>query len=200
MRKNIFITLFSLTVLALGAYIYITEPFNPERRVVQELTKAFMEDIQFKDFHSSALYHHELEQDRVDIGKAIERLFLIDPEMLDIQDFEIVRTEIDTTARRARTLVRTRARRLNIDDDPQEKDLQLFWLLRHPQCPLGSTCAQGICVDGQDRPVMQKPDEDKKNNKDSDEEPVERPYTCDEELPLAWFMNLDSTLKSRDYR
>ena len=193
MRQTTMATIFTLVVLAIGGAIYLAEPFNADRRIVQDLSTKFMEDIQFKDFRSSALYHHELEQDRVDIGKAIERLFLVKPEMLNIQDFRIVRTEIDSTSRRARVLVNSRFRRLNIDEEPEEADLQLFWIRRHPQCPLGSDCEAGECRDETGHLVLDE-------QEDEEGEEVEVPFECDSDLEHAWFMNLDSTLESRDYR
>ena len=192
MRRYSFIAIFSLTVVALGAVIYVTQPFNSDRRVVMELATSFMEDVQFKDFRSSALYHHELEQDRVDIGKAIERLFQVRPEMLDIMDFRIARTEVDSTARRARVLVNSRVKRLNVDDDPREVELHLFFIRRHPQCPLGADCQGGQCHD--ERGLVTR------DAQEGDDDGAPEPYACDDALEHRWFMNLDSTLERRDYR
>ena len=36
-------------------------------------------------------------QDRIDIGRALEELYLVKPEQLDSLDFRIARTEIDST-------------------------------------------------------------------------------------------------------
>lgn len=197
MRRTTTTTFFVLLVLGLGGFIYLTEPFHPDRRLVDELSTKFMEDVQFKDFRSSALYHHELEQDRVDIGKAIEELFLMKPELIDILDFRLARTEIDSTGRRARVMVNSRFRRLNMDDEPRESDLQLFWIKRHPQCPLGSDCQAGVCVD--ERGVVHRT-EDAPQGDAEEAETVEVPFQCDETREHAWYMNLDSTLESRDYR
>lgn len=198
MRNATMTTLFVLFVLGVGGFLYLAEPFNPERRMLRELSTSFMEDIQFKDFRSSALYHHELEQDRVDIGKAIEKLFLMKPEMLDILDYRLTRTEIDSTGRRGRVLVNVRFRRLNMDDDPKESDLQLFWIRRHPQCPLGADCNSGVCTN--ERGVVYQEVEPRPRGAAAEEEKPPAPYQCDESQEHAWFMNLDSTLESRDYR
>ncbi len=199
MRKTTIATLVVIPLLFAGGYIYMTDPFNPDRAHLQDLSNQFMEDIQFKDFHSSALYHHELEQDRVDIGRAIEDLFLVDPELLDILDYRITRTEIDSSGRRGRVLVNTRFRPLkpeairDDENDIEEADLQLYWMYRHPDCPLGTDCDAGTCRrDDGTKPT--------KEVEDDDGETVERPYQCDELREHEWFMNLDSTLESRDYR
>ncbi len=195
MRRYTIVTIIALVAVTVGGVLYVTEPFNQDRRIVRELSSSFMEDIQFKDFRSSALYHHELEQDRVDIGRSIESLFKVRPEMLDILDFRIVRSEVDSTNRRARVLVNTRVKRLNLDDDPEEVELHLFWIRRHPQCPLGADCVDGQCEDERG-PVRL--DEEEADADDEDSEASI--YQCDPDLEHAWFMNLDSTLERRDYR
>ncbi|MFB6351232.1 MAG: hypothetical protein ABEK29_05535, partial [Bradymonadaceae bacterium] len=71
MRK---ITIASIAVLALaagGAYVVYVKPFRPDIQTVEKLSEKWMEDLQFKDFRSSGLYHHKLDRDRVDIGRAL---------------------------------------------------------------------------------------------------------------------------------
>ena len=199
MRNVTIATVFVAVVLGAGIYLYLTEPFNPDRTQIQQLSNSFMEDIQFKDFHSSAQYHHQFERERVDIGKAIEQLFLVDPELIDILDYRITRTEIDSSGTRGRVLVNTRFRPLKPKavqdedgDDVEEADLQLFWMLRHPDCPLGSDCDAGLCRDDEGAIEMMEPGDD--------DEEEEEPYECDDDREHQWFMNLDSTLESRDYQ
>ncbi len=198
MRKTTLATIVVLLLLAGGGYVYLAAPFHPDRGEIEALSKEFMEDIQFKDFHSSALYHHELEQDRVDIGRALEDLFLIDPELLDIIDYRISRTEIDSTGDRARVLVNTRFRPLkphrasdDDGDDIEEADMQLYWMRRHPDCPLGTECEGGVCVNESGQKALR----DESGDDEEDE-----PFACDDQAERQWFMNLDSTLESRDYR
>ncbi len=202
MRRITIATVLIIAALAAGGYLYLTQPFNPDRAELQEHSEAFMEDLQFKDFHSSAQYHHELEQERVDIGRAIEELFLVDPELLDILDYRITRTEIDSSGTRGRVLVNTRFRPLKPEalsdddgDDIEEADLQLYWMHRHPDCPLGTDCEDNVCVDDAGQQVM-KDDE----SVDHDDERVDEPFDCDPRRDDEWFMNLDSTLEQRDYR
>ncbi|MBA2664954.1 MAG: hypothetical protein H0U74_21880 [Bradymonadaceae bacterium] len=206
MRKTTQVTLVALVVLAIGGYIFLAQPFNSDRRMVEELSKRFVEDLQFKDFRSSSLYHHRLEQSRVDIGRALERLFMVKPEMLDIIDYRVVRAEIDSTDNRARVLVNARFRRLNMKDEAEEADLMLYWVRRHPHCPIGARCnASGQCHNEYDE-VLKKPKDDKKPQGREAElaDPSELAlselnYACDASAPLQWFMNLDSTLKEKIY-
>ena len=202
MRKTTLVTAAILLLLGAGVYVYLTDPFNPDRAHLRQLSTQFMEDIQFKDFHSSALYHHELEQDRVDIGRALEDLFLLDPELLDILDYRIARSEIDSSGKRGRVLVSTRFRPLKPssarregEDDIEEAEIQLYWMFRHPECPLGTDCEEdeGQCVGRTGKTAT-------REVKDDDGETTEQAYTCDPSMEHQWFMNLDSTLESRDYR
>lgn len=199
MRKTTIATIAVLLLLAGGGYLYVYAPFHPDRGEIEALSNQFMEDLQFKDFHSSALYHHELEQDRVDIGRAIEDLFLLDPELLDIMSYRITRTEIDSSGDRARVLVNTRFRPLKPKraasedgDDIEEADLQLYWMRRHPDCPLGTDCEDGACRNQSGKKAL--------NEEETGDDDEAKPFVCDEGTEKQWYMNLDSTLESRDYR
>lgn len=206
MRKITIVTVLIVAAAAVGAYLYLEHPFDPNRAQIEEMSEQFMEDIQFKDFQSSARYHHRLEQERVDIGKAIEQLFLVDPELLDIMDYRITRTEIDSTGERGRVLVNTRFRPLkpdavsdDDDDDIEEADMQLYWMVRHPDCPLGTECsADGICVDDYGEEAMR--DDDEYLEETGEDDPDEVPFDCDPGKERDWFMNLDSTLEQREYQ
>ncbi len=176
--------------------------------LVRTMSEAFLEDLRFKDFQNSTKYHHKLDRDRFDIGKAIEQLFLVKPELLDIREQDIVRIDVSDDGRRAKTLTRSRYRRLNVDGDLQEKDLLLYWIKRHPDCPLGARCdaAQGVCVDASGEPIPKKIFDEKSRKSgvsqgpnDGNYEESEDSYSCDATLEDAWFMNLDSTLKQKNY-
>lgn len=203
MRKITLVTIFALAVLAAGGYLYLEQPFDPDKAEIEEMSEAFMEDIQFKDFQSSAQYHHKLERERVDIGRSIEELFKIDPELLDILDYRITRSEIDSSGTRARVLVNTRFRPLKPDavsdeddDDIEEADLQLYWMQRHPDCPLGTDCDdEGVCRDDAgDAPTIDEAAAEATAGSEGD------PFECDRTRDHEWFMNLDSTLEQRDYQ
>ena len=191
MRKLAIATVFFLALASVIIWAALSPPILGERRILHELSSAFLEDLQFKDFRSSGLYHHPFEQDRVDIGKALERLFLVKPELLNIRDFRLVQNEVDSTGRRGRTLVNVQFDVLNRDDNPREADLMLYWMRRHPDCPLGTECEGGVCVNESGQKALR----DESGDDEEDE-----PFACDDQAERQWFMNLDSTLESRDYR
>lgn len=207
MRKTTIITAIVLACLGLGTWLFLANPFNQNLGLVQDVSLTFMEDIQFKDFRSSSLYHHKLERDRVDIGKTIEKLFLMKPEGLDIQEYRIVKAEVDSSGDRARVLIETKFRRLNMKDKAETGEVLLYWMKRHPDCPIGSTCPDGRCVDeyGEviDRDDYEGKSRTKKkaDSKESEEDEASEPseFRCDPMAEDAWFMNLDSTLKEKRY-
>jgi hypothetical protein len=205
MRKTTIASIVVVAVLGVAAWIVLAKPFSPGAQKVDSLSRKWMEDLQFKDFRASSLYHHELDRGRVDIGRTLERLFLVKPEMLDIIDYRIVKTEVDSSGRRARVKVEARYKRLNKDKKPQEADLMLYWMKRHPDCPIGATCPDGTCVNEFGEPV-EKTEEDEQSRRDGTDAPepvegkAEDTYTCDTSAERAWFMNLDSTLKEKPYQ
>ena len=213
MRKTNRWSLLLLVGLGIAAYLFLNNPFLPDRSHVEELSQRFMEDLQFKDFRSSALYHHVLDRDRVDVGRTLETLFLVKPEMLDIREYRIIKAEIDSSGDRARVHLNTKFQRLNLKKEPEEGEVILYWLKRHPDCPVGASCPTGICVD-EFQEVIHRPkkDEEKKgsrsNNSNKEAERRDRvetgltgkSYQCSPDKEKQWFMNLDSTLKEKRYR
>ena len=205
MRKTTVFTFVVLTVLSVGGYLFIEQPFAGDRGRVVALSERFMEDLQFKDFRSSSLYHHELERGRVDVGRTIERLFLIKPEMLDIREWRVVKGEIDSTGERARVHFSVKFQRLNLEKEPEEGEVILYWIKRHPDCPLGASCGEdAVCVD-EFGEVLKRPKEDEREGREkqvgdaAEAEPTEEPFACDPKAEARWFMNLDSTLKEKRY-
>jgi hypothetical protein len=205
MRKTTIATIVVALLIAAGLGIYLAGPLDPSRRIVEDLSMQFMEDLQFKDFRRSASYHHKLERDRVDIGKTLERLFLIKPEMLDIREYRIVKAEVDSTGKRARVHINTKFQRLNMKDEPEESELILYWMKRNPDCPIGSSCRDRNCVtiDGADTLYHPTDDADapprREGELDDEEKAKFEPFTCDPAAQDKWFMNLDSTLKEKKY-
>ncbi len=208
MRKTTVATIVVAALIAIGAGIYLAGPLDPSRRIVEDLSMQFMEDLQFKDFRRSASYHHRLERDRVDIGRTLERLFLVKPEMLDIREYRIVKAEVDSTGERARVHINTKFQRLNMKDEPEESEIILYWMKRHPDCPIGASCQSGKCVTIDDGEALYKPKKDATDDRprrerelsdDPDAELSAKPFTCDQNAEPKWFMNLDSTLKEKKY-
>ncbi len=205
MRKVTVASIVVLVLIGAGYYVVEYKPMRPDVRSVNELSRKWMEDLQFKDFRSSSLYHHQLDRDRVDIGRALERLFLVKPELLDIKDYRIVSADVDSTGERARVKVKARFKRLNKDEEPQEADLMLYWMKRHPDCPIGATCPSGGTCENEFGDPVQKSDEESDEGSGSKmeapepEEASDETYPCDPSAERQWFMNLDSTLKEKDY-
>lgn len=206
MSKTTIITLIVVVFLGIGAYLFNNNPLTfGSIGVVEKLSKSFMEDLQFKDFRSTQLYSHGIDKDRLDIGKAIERLFLTKPEFLDILDYRVSRAELDDSGTRAKVIVRTRFKILNKDKKPREGYWILYWSKRHPDCPLGSDCnAESTCINERGAIVYQRDEkepETKKKNSTKDPDPddpniaTNETYTCLPGKPHEWFMNIDSTLK-----
>lgn len=210
MRKSTVITLVVVALLSAGAWLALSKPWSSDLGMVEDFSKRFMEDLKFRDFRSSSLYSHPLDQDRLDIGRALEKLFLVKPEMLDLMDYRIRRAELDSSGERASVIVSSRFKVLNRDKEPQEKELKLYWIRRHPDCPLGGTCpADGLCADESGRTMSKtelnsragsdKGDPRGKADATVDETSGEH-WACDPAKERAWFMNIDSTLEEKSYR
>ena len=147
----------------------------------------------------------------MDVGKTLEKLFLIKPESLDIQSYRIIKSDIDSTGDRARVHIKTRVHRLNMKDEPEDGELILYWMKRNPDCPIGSTCVDGVCQNERgealyfahksDKPLPQSEVDEIVRELEKQKSDVERPreLTCDVGAEPRWFMNLDSTLKEKRY-
>lgn len=201
MRKSTLMSVLVLAVLGAGAWLFLNNPFDADSGVVRQVSLKFMEDLQFKDFRSSSLYHHELERDRVDIGQTLEKLFMIKPEFLDLMEYRISKIEVDSSGERARVLVKTKFKRLNMNSKPEEGEIILYWLKRHPDCPIGATCQSGRCIDEFGKGSIDTPTEEeiREANRKKLPEPEPEPIMCEDAAKPQWFMNLDSTLKEKKY-
>lgn len=212
MRKTTVATIVVLAISGVAMFFVLGGPINTDRRLVENLSTDFMEDLQFKDFRRSASYHHKLEHDRVDIGKTLEKLFLVKPESLDIQQYRIIKSEIDSTGDRARVHIRVKYHKLNIKDEPEDNELILYWMLRNPDCPIGAKCVNSEChndrgealwfAGNESKPLpeseAQKIIEKQKDKKKQNDDPPEK-LSCEVGAEQQWFMNLDSTLKEKRY-
>ena len=115
---------FVLIILALGAYFaydaqwgrsFFLGLFSEEKKIVNELSLSFMEDIKFKDFEKAATYHSPEDQKEINIPRLIEKIFKIKPELLDIMDFRILETSLDSSRKRGRVKVKAKVHTLNSD-------------------------------------------------------------------------------------
>jgi hypothetical protein len=101
---------------------------------LRQLTRSFLEDVQFKDFDRAASYHAPDEQKTVDIPYLLERLFLIKPEQLDIMEYEILFARIDSTGLRGRVKSRVKIKDL-VRKKIQNRELMLYYHRASPQAP-----------------------------------------------------------------
>ncbi len=205
MRRSNIIVVIVLAVLGVGGYIFLNNPAGSDAAIVSALGRECWESIQFKRYRKASLSPHKLERDRVDIGKAIEKLMLIKAEQLEIKRFDVVKAKVDSDGDGASTKLRVIYRRPNQKKEPEEKDVMLYWLRRHPDCPIGATCnAEGACVNEAHEVLRQvkpskgvwriaTPDDEGKEELEA----TKKGFACDPAAKKAWFMNLDSTLQPK---
>ena len=113
---------YAVVILIVGGYFllsseqgrtFISNLFSEDRERINRISLSFMEDIKFKDFKKAASYHHPKDREKVDIPRLIERLFKIKPELLDIMDYEILETSLDSSRTRGRVKLSTKVQLLN---------------------------------------------------------------------------------------
>lgn len=198
----------ALIVAGVAAFV-AWRPFSGEAALVREMSEMFMRDIQLKDFRAASLYNHALDRERIDIGRAVEDLFKIKPELIDIKDYRITRVDMDDEKGRAKVLMTARLRMLNKDKKTRENEIALYWLKRHPDCPQGASCPSGQCVDEFGKMIHRPKDADEEDDrrtrdgltgKTGQEALSDEPYACDVAAEKKWYMNVDSTFKPKDYR
>ena len=113
---------FILVLLIVGGYVlYDTRkggPFFPglfsrDKGAMNAMALSFMEDIKYKDFEKAATYHTPEDQKKVDIARLLEGLFRVKPEFLDIMEYSILDTSIDSTQKRGRVKLKAKVNLLN---------------------------------------------------------------------------------------
>ncbi len=118
----------TLAVVALARFRSFAGPLGAllggnDIAVLEDLTRHFLEDLQYKDFDKAGTYHTFLDQAKVEIPALIERLFQVKPEVLNIRDFKITDVTIDESGQRARTFFNANMELLNTahDGNPNEE-------------------------------------------------------------------------------
>lgn len=122
-----------VAILALlgGALLFSSVPrgggligmfMDEDTRELYKLAKGFLEAIQYKDFKHAATFHNKKDQEKVNIGQLIERLFKIKPEFLNIRDLEVTRVTIDSSGKRARTFFTSNVEFLNSLQGKKQKE------------------------------------------------------------------------------
>ena len=113
---------FVMVALVVGGYIFYDSQwgrsvlmgfFSEDLARIEEISLAFMEDIKFKDFNKAASYHSPEDQEEVDIPKLMEQLFKIKPELLDVMEYTILDSTLDSTGTRGRVKMKAKVNVLN---------------------------------------------------------------------------------------
>jgi hypothetical protein len=84
---------------------------------------------------------------------------------------------------------------------PEEGEIILYWMKRHPDCPIGARCVASRCTDEFGEGSMSEPTKEEIREAQAKKEPEPKPelLLCNSTSKPAWFMNLDSTLKDKKY-
>ena len=126
---------FILVIMAIGGYFaydaqwgrsFFLGLFSEDQKTLREMALSFLEDIKFKDFEKAATYHNLEDQKKVNIPHLIERIFKIKPEFLDIMDYEILDTSLDSSKKRGRVKVKAKIHMLNSDKIKQPELILYF--------------------------------------------------------------------------
>ena len=99
---------------------------DKDKQTLEQRSKAFWEDVQYKDFKSAAKYHEKSKQKKHDIPYLLERLFLVKPEQLDIRSIEVEEVSIDSTRKRGRSRTKLTLKILNANKLKTPKVI-LYW-------------------------------------------------------------------------
>ena len=99
---------------------------SPEARKLGGMARSFLEDIKFKDFKAAAQYSTPEDRDKADIPALIERLFQVKPEVLQIDNIELMAVDVDSTGKRARTKLKTDVKLLNTNE-LKHPEVLLYW-------------------------------------------------------------------------
>ncbi len=126
---------FFLVILALGGYFvydaqwgrsFFLGLFSEDQKIFSKLALSFMEDIKFKDFEKAATYHSPEDQGQVNIPQLIERLFRVKPEFLDIMEYQVLDTSMDSSKKRGRVKIKAKIHMLNSDKIQQPEMIFYF--------------------------------------------------------------------------
>lgn len=102
--------------------------------MLRKTSMDFWEDIQFKDFDKAATYHEESLQEEVDIVFLLDRLYGVPPESIDIQHYEVVFVDVDSSGLRAR--VKTRVKALELGREKvRDQEVILYYYRESPDAP-----------------------------------------------------------------
>jgi hypothetical protein len=104
-----------------------------DRRLLEKLTVDFFEDLQFKDYGAASTFHLLATQQKRDIPEMIRRVFVVKPEALDIQRYQVLDVDLDRSGERGRTRTMVTYRVLGdtkVSQDPnahRQLEMMLYW-------------------------------------------------------------------------
>ncbi|OIP31034.1 MAG: hypothetical protein AUK47_23385 [Deltaproteobacteria bacterium CG2_30_63_29] len=101
-------------------------PLGGDRGELRRTTVSFWEDVKFKDYDHAATYHAPEVRDEIDIPYLLKRLLAERPEMVEIQDYEVLQVDIDSTDLRARVKSRVRMKHLGTGK-ASDREVLLFY-------------------------------------------------------------------------
>jgi len=122
---KILIVVISLLALVGGGYFFMQSSplgqaplgalMSSDAQELVKTARSFMEDIKYKDFKAAGQYSLPEQVDKYNIARLIERLFKIKPEVLDLQNYEVLSTDFDKSGERARVHMKANVKLLNSD-------------------------------------------------------------------------------------
>lgn len=128
--KKLVAVIVALAVVAGLAYA-ISQGMLPgihhtDRHIIIRQTQRFFECLQFKEYEEAANFHNEEDRKLADIPKLIEQLFKIPPEQLDIQEYNLLFAEIDSSGILGRVETKCAAKVLNTEEI-KRPEIILYW-------------------------------------------------------------------------
>ncbi|MDP6114480.1 MAG: hypothetical protein QGG53_21670 [Planctomycetota bacterium] len=127
--KKVLVTILVVAVATGVGYLFYSGKvpgLQNDRQIIIQQTKRFFECVQFKEYAEAGNFHNAADRKDANIPKMIESLFKIPPEQLDIQEYNIVFGEVDTSGLLGRVNTRCVVRTLNVND-VQKPEIILYW-------------------------------------------------------------------------
>lgn len=120
---RIFAVLALLLALAGGVVFYLQSSpmgqaplgalLSNDAQAIVKMGQTFMESIQYKDFKSAAQFSLPDQKATLDIPVLIERLFQVKPEMMDMNNIQVLSHDFDSSGDRARLRMQADVKFLN---------------------------------------------------------------------------------------
>ncbi len=130
------LALLVLCGLVAGGYVYFQNNqldkvplgtlLSSDSQDMVKIALSFMEDIRYKDFDASAAYSLPEQRDKYDLPALVEGLFKVKPEFLDIQKYEVLTMDMDSSGKRARVHMKADVKLLNTNE-LKEPELILYF-------------------------------------------------------------------------